>query len=172
MREVLVSLPSGAGVVRTEHGLLVTGDVASGAEELYADGLDLKEPALTLPLYAHFPGNLGAGRRIGEPTEMADLARTALAALGLPVQADDAKKIEGEATCAKCNLHLTDSCQTAITVTSADGKKEVILADKNDVAKAFHKEVCQSTEKVTAEGVVTEKDGKKTIALTKIEAAK
>jgi hypothetical protein len=64
--------------------LLVTGDVSSGADELFADGLDLKEPALTLPLYAHFPGGVGAGRRIGEPTEMADLARTALAALGLP----------------------------------------------------------------------------------------
>jgi hypothetical protein len=64
--------------------LIVTGDVGSGADELFADGLDLKEPALTLPLYAHFPGGLAAGRRIGEPTEMVDLARTALAALGLP----------------------------------------------------------------------------------------
>lgn len=64
--------------------LLVTGDVSSGADELFADGLDLKEPALTLPLYAHFPGNLGGGRRVAEPTEMVDLARTALGALGLP----------------------------------------------------------------------------------------
>ncbi|MFT3773788.1 MAG: sulfatase-like hydrolase/transferase [Minicystis sp.] len=64
--------------------LIVTGDVSSGADELFADGADLKEPALTLPLYAHFPGGMGAGRRLGDPTEMADLARTALAALGLP----------------------------------------------------------------------------------------
>jgi len=64
--------------------LVVTGDVGSGVDELFADGLDLKEPALTLPLYAHFPGGLGAGRRVGEPTEMVDVARTALAALGLP----------------------------------------------------------------------------------------
>jgi hypothetical protein len=63
--------------------LLVTGDVSSGVEDLFTDELDLREPALTLPLYAHFPGNLGAGRRVGEPTEMMDIAMTALAALGL-----------------------------------------------------------------------------------------
>ena len=97
---------------------------------------------------------------------------TLLAAFSLPAFADDAKKIEGEATCAKCSLKLTDSCQAAITVTGADGKKEVILADKNDVAKAFHSNICKADAKVTAEGVITEKDGKKTIALTKIEAAK
>ena len=63
--------------------LLVTGDVSSGAGELFGDALDLAEPVLTLPLYAHFPGGLGGGRRFAEPTEMVDLARTALAALGL-----------------------------------------------------------------------------------------
>jgi arylsulfatase A-like enzyme len=62
---------------------LVTGDVASGADELFGDALDLKEPVLSLPLYAHFPGGLAAGRRLGEPTQVVDLARTALAALGL-----------------------------------------------------------------------------------------
>jgi hypothetical protein len=96
----------------------------------------------------------------------------ALAALGLQVQAQDAKKIEGEATCAKCTLKVATACQAAITVTGADGKKEVILADQNDISKGFHKTICTTTEKVTAEGVITEKDGKKTIALTKIEVAK
>jgi arylsulfatase A-like enzyme len=62
---------------------LVTGDVASGAAELFGDGLDLKEPHLTLPLYAHFPGGAAVGRRVSEPTEIVDLARTSLAALGL-----------------------------------------------------------------------------------------
>lgn len=95
----------------------------------------------------------------------------ALAALSLPLRAEDAK-IVGEATCAKCTLSLTSACQAAITVTGADGKKEVILADQNSVAKGFHEVICQDTVKVKAEGVVTEKDGKKTIALTKIEEAK
>ena len=62
---------------------LVTGDVASGADDLFGDALDLKEPVLSLPLYAHFPGGLAAGRRLSEPTEVVDLARTSLAALGL-----------------------------------------------------------------------------------------
>ncbi|APR83869.1 Choline-sulfatase [Minicystis rosea] len=64
--------------------LIVTGDVSSGSDALFADGTDLKEPALTLPLYAHFPGGVGAGRRLSDPTEMVDIARTALAALALP----------------------------------------------------------------------------------------
>ena len=63
--------------------LVVTGDVGSGVGELFADGLELKEPILTLPLYAHFPAALGAGRRVGEPTEIVDLTHTALVALGL-----------------------------------------------------------------------------------------
>ncbi len=92
-------------------------------------------------------------------------------ALGALALAEDAK-ISGEATCAKCTLSLTSTCQAAITVTGADGKKEVILADKNDVAKGFHKTICQDSVKVDATGVITEKDGKKTIALTKIEEAK
>jgi hypothetical protein len=95
----------------------------------------------------------------------------ALAMLSFSLRAEDAK-ITGEATCAKCTLNLTSSCQAAITVTGADGKKEVILADQNAVAKGFHKEICQDAVKVNAEGVVTEKDGKKTISLTKIEEAK
>jgi hypothetical protein len=63
--------------------LLVTGDVSSGADELFAGDLDLGEAALTLPLYAHFPTGVAARRRVAEPTEMVDLARTALVALGL-----------------------------------------------------------------------------------------
>lgn len=97
---------------------------------------------------------------------------TALLALSLPALAADATKLEGEATCAKCDLKQADSCQAAIIVTKADGTKETILADQNAVSKAFHKEICKESKKVTAEGVVTEKDGKKTVALTKIEVAK
>ena len=98
------------------------------------------------------------------------LLTTILAALAIPAFAAETK-IEGEAVCAKCNLKTATACQAAITVTGADGKKETILADNNDVSKAFHKQICQDTKKVKAEGVITEKDGKKTIALTKIVAA-
>lgn len=103
--------------------------------------------------------------------------------LGLTVQADDtakkaelvaaaSTKIAGEGTCAKCDLKTATACQNAIIVTGADGKKETILCDANDVSKAFHGKLCKGAEKVTAEGVVTEKDGKKSISLTRIELAK
>jgi hypothetical protein len=62
---------------------LVTADVGSGVTDLFADGLDLKEPELTLPLYVHFPGNVAAGRRVTEPSQVTDLATTMLRALGL-----------------------------------------------------------------------------------------
>jgi len=83
-----------------------------------------------------------------------------------------AETITGDAQCAKCELGTADKCQMAIVVTGADGKKETILADQNDVSKGFHKTICKETKKVTAEGKVSEKDGKKTIALTKVEEAK
>ena len=104
--------------------------------------------------------------------KIALLSIIALASLGLSVQAADATKVEGQGTCAKCDLKTADKCQNAIIVTGADGKKETLLCDANDVAKDFHKSICKGAQKVTAEGVITEKDGKKTIALTKIELAK
>jgi hypothetical protein len=100
--------------------------------------------------------------------KIALLSIIALAAFGATLSAED---IKGEAVCAKCELHQTDTCQNAIKVTK-DGKTETILCDKNDVAKAFHKTICHGPANVTASGTITEKDGKKTIALTKIEEAK
>jgi len=93
-----------------------------------------------------------------------------LAVLQLSLHAADVK-ITGEAVCAKCELQQTTSCQMAIKVRNASGKEEIILADNNKVAKDFHDEICQRNARVVAEGVITEKDGKKTIALTKIEKA-
>lgn len=111
--------------------------------------------------------------------KLALLSILALAALGLSLRAEEpvkpapaVTKIAGEGTCAKCDLKTATACQNAIIVTGADGKKETILCDENDVSKAFHESICKGAEKVTAEGVITEKDGKKTIALTKIELAK
>jgi hypothetical protein len=100
--------------------------------------------------------------------KIALLSTIAIAAFGASLYADE---IKGEAVCAKCELHQADACQTAIRVTK-DGKTEVILADNNAVAKAFHHSICKASANVTAEGTITEKDGKKTIALTKIEETK
>jgi hypothetical protein len=95
---------------------------------------------------------------------LAVLVATAfLASLAVPVMAGE-ETIKGEAVCTKCELHETDKCATAIRVGPI-----VYYAENNDVAKAFHKNVCQAPAKVVATGTVTEKDGKKTITLTKIE---
>ncbi len=102
--------------------------------------------------------------------KLALLSSTILAALSLTAVAAD--KISGEAVCAKCNMHETKTCQMAIKVTDATGKKETILAENNSVAKDFHDEICKKDAKVDAEGTITEKDGKKTIVLTKVETAK
>jgi hypothetical protein len=62
-------------------------------------------------------------------------------------------------------LHETAKCGTAIR--TADGT--VYYAKDNDVAKEFHKSICQAPAKVVAKGTVEDKDGKKTITLTKID---
>jgi hypothetical protein len=76
--------------------------------------------------------------------------------------------IKGEAVCTKCELHETDKCATAIR-TKVDGKDVIYYAVDNDVAKKFHKSICQGPAKVTAVGTVKEKDGKKMIKLSKID---
>ena len=103
--------------------------------------------------------------------KLALLSSTLLAALSLSASAADTK-VSGTAVCAKCNLKQADKCQMAIKVTDASGKTETILADNNSIAKDFHENICKKDAKVNAEGTITEKDGKKTIALTKVEEAK
>jgi hypothetical protein len=75
--------------------------------------------------------------------------------------------ITGEAKCAKCSLHESDKCQTVIQ-TKEDGKTVTYWVTQNDVAKGFHKEVCQDTKKVKATGKVEVVDGKKKLTLAKI----
>lgn len=99
------------------------------------------------------------------------LSTTFIAALSLPAFAADTK-ISGEATCAKCTLKKVDSCQMAITTKTADGKEETLMVEKNKVAKDFHENICTSTEKVNAEGTISEKDGQKILTLSKVELAK
>jgi len=86
--------------------------------------------------------------------------------------ADEGKdvKISGTAMCAKCALHESDSCQTVIQ-TEKGGKKHTYYLAKNDVAKNFHKTVCQGEKKVTATGTVKEVDGKQELTVSKIEVA-
>jgi len=81
--------------------------------------------------------------------------------------------ITGEAKCAKCALHESDKCQTVIEAKDHNGRMVKFYLADNDVAKKFHKQVCQEPEKVTAVGSVKRlEDGKRELTVTKIELAK
>src|SRR5437868_6559636 len=75
--------------------------------------------------------------------------------------------VKGDAKCAKCSMHEADKCETVIQ-TKENGKTVTYYVTQNDIAKAFHKEVCQDSKKVKATGKVEEVDGKKKLTLAKI----
>ena len=96
-------------------------------------------------------------------------------ALATPAFADDKGKertITGEAKCAKCMLKEGDKCQTVIQAENKNGKMVSYYVADNDVAKAFHENVCKEAKKVTATGTVAKVDGKSEITLSKIELVK
>jgi hypothetical protein len=102
---------------------------------------------------------------------LSSLAGVALLALATPALAEE-KTITGEGKCAKCALHETEKCQNVIQAKEGDKTVTYYLAD-NDVSKAFHKDnLCKGSKEVTATGEVSEKDGKKILTVSKIEAAK
>ena len=84
----------------------------------------------------------------------------------------DEVTLSGEAKCAKCALKETAKCQTVIETEGKNGKPVKYYVANNDVAKAFHKNICEENKKVTATGTVKEADGKKEFTATKIEVAK
>ena len=92
--------------------------------------------------------------------------------LAIPAFAADKEvTITGEGKCAKCALHETDKCQTAIQV-EENGKNVTYYLAQNDTSKDFHENVCKKSEKVTATGVVSEENGKKILTVSKIAEAK
>jgi len=99
--------------------------------------------------------------------KLALLSTILVAATSVVFAADT--KLEGKATCAKCDLKIADKCQAAVVVTGADGKPVTYLTEANDQAKALHKEICKGGKEATVEGKVSEKDGKKTIMISKYE---
>jgi hypothetical protein len=92
--------------------------------------------------------------------------------LAIPAFAADKEvTITGAGKCAKCALHETDKCQTAIQV-EENGKNVTYYLAQNDMSKDFHENVCKKSEKVTATGVVSEENGKKILTVSKIAEAK
>jgi hypothetical protein len=100
---------------------------------------------------------------------------TTLLAVGLTtaltIKAADEKTISGEGTCGKCGLKETKACQNVVQVKEG-GKTVNYYLVQNDVAKGFHKNVCQATANVKATGTVSEVDGKKQFTASKIEVVK
>ena len=79
------------------------------------------------------------------------------------------KTITGEAKCAKCALKQSDTCQTVIQVQDKKGKTVTYYLMDNDVAKAFHQNVCKEAKKATATGTVKKADKKTEFTASKIE---
>src|SRR5262245_40898700 len=81
--------------------------------------------------------------------------------------------VTGKLMCAKCTLKKDgqDKCQDVLVTTDAAGKAAEYYVEKNDVAKAYG-HACKGETPATVTGTVSEKDGKKWIAATKMEAPK
>ena len=82
------------------------------------------------------------------------------------------KEFKGSACCAKCELKDKDfsKCQTVLIV-KEDGKDVKYYFDK-DSEKKFHSDYCKGKTDVVVKGKVTEKDGKKWLAVTSVEKKK
>ncbi len=78
--------------------------------------------------------------------------------------------IKGEATCAKCSLNKSSTCETVIQSKIGD-KTFTYWVKDNSLAKSFHEKICHSSEKVVATGDIREINGKKVITLTRIRVA-
>lgn len=84
--------------------------------------------------------------------------------------ADDNKKFEGKVCCAKCELGKEKACATVVVVKEKDA--EVLYYFDKDSNKKFHKDYCSGSTEATVTGKVSEKDGKKWLAVEKIDVKK
>lgn len=92
-----------------------------------------------------------------------------LACLGYVAAADEVT-LDGKVCCAKCELGKETKCATVVVVKKGD-KEEMYYFD-TDSNKKFHKDYCSGSTDAKVVAKVTEKDGKKWIAVSKIEAKK
>jgi hypothetical protein len=77
--------------------------------------------------------------------------------------------LRGTITCAKCDLKLQDSCNTVVKVKKS-GKDVLYYFDAS--SKKYHKDTCQEAKEGVVTGMVTEKDGKNWVKVSKVEYAK
>ena len=93
-------------------------------------------------------------------------------ALIVIVQADDKKDVtvKGEVACAKCILKKEANCQAVVIV--KDGDKEELYYFDSASQEKYGKDCCTEKKMAKVTGTTTEKDGKKWIAVTKVEYEK
>jgi hypothetical protein len=75
--------------------------------------------------------------------------------------------LKGTITCAKCDLKLEGVKDCATVIQVKDGDKTITYFFDADSSKAAMKEICKAAKKGSVKGTVAEKDGKKTITVSK-----
>jgi len=75
--------------------------------------------------------------------------------------------IKGQIICAKCGLAKETKCMTTI-VEKKDGKDVIYYFDAKS-HKDNHAKICQEAKEGQVTGIVTEKDGKKTIEVKEVK---
>lgn len=76
--------------------------------------------------------------------------------------------LSGEGKCLKCALKKADKCQNVLEVKEKGSDKTTLYILTGDVSGKFHGEICSKTKDVEVTGELSEKDGKKSIAVAKI----
>ena len=85
---------------------------------------------------------------------------------GITAADDKEVTLKGTITCAKCDLKLEKKCATVIVVKDKD--KDVVYYFDTKGDKANHKTICSESKKGSVVGTVTDKDGKKTVTVSKV----
>lgn len=94
---------------------------------------------------------------------------------GLSAQSKGAKEttMSGTCCCAKCELKIPGQTKCATVVKVKVGDKETVYYLDDASNKKFpHSKYCKGTTDVTVTAKVSEKDGKKFIAISKMEEKK
>jgi hypothetical protein len=78
--------------------------------------------------------------------------------------------IKGDVTCAKCGLNKEKTCMTVVV--EKKDKMDTVYYFDAETHKKYHGDVCTATKAGTVTGTVTEKDGKKTIAVKDLKYSK
>lgn len=89
--------------------------------------------------------------------------------LSAPACGDDKSEVtlKGRITCAKCDLELTKRCASVIVVKEKD--KDVVYYFDAESNKKYHGETCSQAREGEVAGTLSEVDGKKTIAVTRLK---